>query len=240
MNDQARHVSRPWRRILRFSVRGLIVVVLVICGWLGWVVRCARIQCTTVAELRKAGAFAVYDWNWKNGRVNHGKPWRPKWLVDAIGIDYFGSVNYVGIFHPSEKVLFHSGQLGEVQELGIVNQEEITDGGLAHVKGLTKLSKLNLFKSRVTDAGMVHLKGVTGLKELNLNATRITDSGLANLEDLTKLSDLNLSHTIVTNAGMAHLKKLTKLAKLDLNQTHVTDAGVKDLQQALPTLKISR
>ena len=39
MTDQAKPVSRPWRRFLRFSVRGMIVVVLVIGGWLGWIVR---------------------------------------------------------------------------------------------------------------------------------------------------------------------------------------------------------
>ena len=32
-------ISRPWRRFLRFSVRGLIVVVLLIGGGLGWLVR---------------------------------------------------------------------------------------------------------------------------------------------------------------------------------------------------------
>ena len=32
-------VSRPWRRFLRFSVRGMIVAVLLVSGWLGWIVR---------------------------------------------------------------------------------------------------------------------------------------------------------------------------------------------------------
>ena len=39
MNDQAKPISRHWRSFLRFSVRGLIVLVLVIGGWLGWIVR---------------------------------------------------------------------------------------------------------------------------------------------------------------------------------------------------------
>jgi hypothetical protein len=37
-------ISRPWRRYLRFSVRGLIVLVLLIGAGLGWTVRSARIQ----------------------------------------------------------------------------------------------------------------------------------------------------------------------------------------------------
>ena len=39
MTDQAKPASRPWRRFLRFSVRGLIVVVLVIGIGLGLAVR---------------------------------------------------------------------------------------------------------------------------------------------------------------------------------------------------------
>ena len=35
----AGRVARPWRRYLRLSVRGLIVLVLVIGGGLGWMVR---------------------------------------------------------------------------------------------------------------------------------------------------------------------------------------------------------
>jgi hypothetical protein len=42
MTDQAKPISRPRRRFPRFSVRGLIVIVLVVGGWLGSIVRSAR------------------------------------------------------------------------------------------------------------------------------------------------------------------------------------------------------
>ena len=69
MTDQARHVSRPWRRFLRFSVRGMIVVVLLIGVWMGWLVRNTRIQREAIAAIRKAGGRVLYDWQWKNGRA---------------------------------------------------------------------------------------------------------------------------------------------------------------------------
>ena len=57
MTDQAKPISRPWRRLLRFSVRGMIVVVLVIGGWLGWIVRTApTIQREAVAAIEKPTA----------------------------------------------------------------------------------------------------------------------------------------------------------------------------------------
>ncbi len=87
----------PWRRYLRFSVRGLIVLVLVIGGWLGWIVRSARIQREAVAAIKDARGQVWYDWEWSSGEpIPDGKPWAPKFLVDLIGVDYFGHVTVVG------------------------------------------------------------------------------------------------------------------------------------------------
>src|ERR1017187_10239475 len=103
MTDQAKTVSRPWRRFLRFSVRGLIVLVLVIGAGLGWLVRSARIQREAAAVITRAGGSVMYDWEWSNGKViAGGTPWAPKWLVDRIGVDYFGRVTYVSFLLKGE------------------------------------------------------------------------------------------------------------------------------------------
>ncbi len=91
----------------------------------------------------------------------------------------------------------------------------MTDGGLKHLKGLTKLQSLDLSHTEVTDAGLEHLRGLTGLQSLNLMWC-------------IKLTDL----------GLEHLKALRKLQTLVLSNTNVTDAGVKKLRQALPNCKI--
>jgi hypothetical protein len=88
--------SRPWRRFLRFSVRGLIVVVLVVGGWLGWIVRSARIQRDAVAAITKTGGEVNYNWEWRDGvPVPRAQPWAPRWLVDLLGVDYLGHVTRV-------------------------------------------------------------------------------------------------------------------------------------------------
>ena len=206
MTDQAKPISRPWRRFMRFSVRGMIVIVLLVGGWLGWIVRGARIQRDAVAEIRNAGGFVLYNWQWNNGSVIKGKPWVPEWLIEAVGVDYFGRVTAVAGSDVSEDVLAHVGKLDQVQNLEMRASEEMTDGCVAHLRGLTNLVELNLFSSHVTDAGLVHLKGLTGLKELDLAYTRITDQGVVHLEGLTKLAKLDLSYTHVTNAGLVCLK----------------------------------
>ncbi len=89
----AKPVSHPWRRFLRFSVRGLIVFVLVVGAVLGWQVHRAHVQRDAVQAIRSVGGRVSYSWEWINETsIPGGKPWAPSWLTDLIGVDYFGHV----------------------------------------------------------------------------------------------------------------------------------------------------
>ena len=46
---------------------------------------------------------------------------------------------------------------------------QVTDAGLEHLKGLTKLEELYLAGPQVSDAGLEHLKGLTSLQHLYLS-----------------------------------------------------------------------
>ena len=250
----AKPVSRPWRKLLRFSVRGMIVVVLLVGGWLGWIVRSARIQREAVAAINDAGGGVSYDWESNNGKfIPQRKPWAPRWIVDLIGVDYFGHVTQVFLAPSSaapDAVMAHVARLTRVQqlvltsrrvsdaglvhlneltELTVLSVSQVTDAGLRHLEGLMKLSKLYLSGPGVTDAGLVHLKGLTNLSELTLWDTQVTDAGLAHLRGLSNLAELNLWGTQVTDAGLVHLKGLTRLSKLWLGGDQITDVGLSHL-----------
>ena len=182
----ANHVSRPWRRFLRFSVRGMIVLVLVIGAGLGLFVHEAHVQRDAVAAIKKAGGSVSYDWAWKDGTsVPGGKPWAPRWLVDLVGVDYFGHVT----------IVWSPPRAGS------------TDATLAQIGRLTQLQVLDLPESFISDAGLAHLEGLTNLFDLGLEGTQITDAGLAHLKGLTSLTGLWLEGTQVTDAGMNELKR---------------------------------
>jgi hypothetical protein len=51
----------PWQRFLRFRVRGLILMVLVIGAGLGWLGRSAQIQREAVAAIKNARGSVAYD-----------------------------------------------------------------------------------------------------------------------------------------------------------------------------------
>jgi len=62
-----------------------------------------------------------------------------------------------------------------------LHQTRVTDAGLEHLKGLTKLRYLHLDYTKVTDAGLEHLKGLTSLTELDIHNTKVTDEGVKKL-----------------------------------------------------------
>jgi internalin A len=59
---------------------------------------------------------------------------------------------------------------------------EVSDLGLAHLKGLAGLTSLKLSKTNITDAGLVHLRGLTYLVYLEVCETRVTPCGAHELE----------------------------------------------------------
>jgi hypothetical protein len=229
------------RRYLRFSVRGLILVVLAMGVWLGWLVRSARIQREAVAAITKAGASVEYNRGWTSGDYIPGrKPSKPGRLANLIGVDYFSHVTDVWLLSSStvtDEVIAQAGRLAHAERLHLY-RSSISDVGLAHLKRLTNLAYLDLGGTQVSDAGLAHLRGLTKLSYLDLGSTRISDAGLAHLKGLTRLSILGLGHTQVSDAGLAHLKGLTNLSSVGLSGTQVTGAGVEELQRELPRLKI--
>ncbi len=158
MTDQRKPAPRPWRSFLRFSIRALIVLVLVIAAGLGWIVRQAHVQRDAVAAIKKDGGDVLYDWQWSNGAVHRGgKPWATRRLVDLIGVDYFGHVTVAALSGATDARAAMVSSLTRLEVLAL-NRSSVTDHGLAHLKALTRLTYLNVRHSQVTDAGVKELE----------------------------------------------------------------------------------
>jgi len=111
------------------------------------------------------------------------------------------------------------------------------DSALAALSGtLPRLARLNLAGSLVTDGGLAHLRGLPALEILHLGWTDIGDEGLAAIAALPNLKTLVLHGTRVTDAGMAALARSAALEALDLQETAVSDAGVRALAPLAPRL----
>jgi internalin A len=183
---QPQPAPRRRRGFFRVSVRGLLLLVLVIGCGLGWIVqivRAGQVQRRAVAAIYQAGGWVVYDTVWdEDQNTSTWKPRWPKWLVDQLGVDYFGNVVFINLHdRGTDEVLAHVARLKHLKQLhrpGLA----VTDAGLVHLGRLSDLRLLSLDHTQVTDAGLAHLKGLSGLKWLKLTRTRVTDAGVADLQ----------------------------------------------------------
>lgn len=70
----------------------------------------------------------------------------------------------------------------QLRELDLRMCHKIEGAGLEYLKDLSQLNSLHMLGLGLTDAGMVHLKGLTKLETLDLTY-RITDAGLVESSD---------------------------------------------------------
>ena len=141
----------------------------------------------------------MYDWEFGGKSIPGGEPGSPAWLVDLIGVDYFGHVVAVHL-PPSQtahEAIAQIGRLGRLEQLRLgglfLDDTELflDDTELAHLKGLTNLRILELDRTRVTDAGLAHLKGLTELSIVFLHDTRITKAGTDKLKRSSPKLDIS-------------------------------------------------
>jgi len=255
-------------RWLRFSLRTLLVFVLlasVPLGWFAWKLKQADRQRKAVAAILKTKACVYFDYQYDSrGRIIDGataKPNGPHWLRELVGRDFFDGVYAVDAMMIDDIELKHVSDLpglkciwltsAPITNTHLVHLErltglqhiyldgtQITDGGLTRLRQLQNLELLDLSGTHVTDAGLAHVRALTTLRTLRLSETKVTDRGVEHLASLTNLEYLDLRRTQVTDVGVRKLEELTKLDRVCLYGTKVTEGGLRQLQQSLPNCKI--
>lgn len=244
---RAQQATGYWRSYFQISIGAFVLLVLILGGGFGWMVHCARVQRDAVDAIRRADGSVWYGWQYKKGTAS--RSWisesrAPRWLINALGVDYFDTavaVEQMGWLTHSltftDNDMIPVGRLTGLVELKI-RASSVSDAGLVHLNRLTSLQRILLYGSNVTDAGLIHLRGLTQLQQLVLVSARIKDSGLVHLKGLTNLRELDLSDTEVSDAGLLHLRGLSNLRTLDVTETRVTEAGVRALLDAIPGIQI--
>ena len=249
-----------WQRRHRFrlGLRGLMLLILVMGVWMGYIVRRARVQREVVAAVRQLGGSVQYDDQRRLGKDLQIRQIRAhRWLVDRLGVDYFSSATIVR-FGPSrgDEIAAQLGRLESLDSLtchdagltdaGLASLEgldlrmltfsgcRVTDAGLRAVRGMKNLEVLNLSETDVGDAGMVHLVGLAKLYSLNLSRTRLSDAGVESIEKLRGLETLNLTGTAVGEVSVARLKTMVGLFYLLLEPNRFGQQAIEELRAALP------
>ena len=133
-------------------------------------------------------------------------------------------------------------KLGDLKVLDLYS-DLLTDAALDHVAALPGLEELKLtLPKNVTSQGVAKLKPLKSLKKLDLsrdNKHQLKDDGVAHLTSLVGLEELNLSDCdAITDAALDSIAKLPKLKVLNLqNCEQITNNGIRALITGDPELK---
>ena len=211
--------DQPRRRRLRFSVRALMLLVLMVAVILGRQVNQARRQRDAVAAIRRYGGWVQYDYEFINDTfIFRRTPLAPKWLRRRLGDEYFQDVYGVDLAYQ------RAGGTGRWQE-----NPHSSDDVMAHLEAFPRLRVLRVHKGQATDAAMKHVGNLTSLEELTMEDAEVGDTGVACLKGLRNLKNIDISNSRMTDAGLGCLSRLPKVEELGLQGHRFTDAGLSSL-----------
>lgn len=241
LQDVAYKTARHRRRWFQFSLRTLLLAMLVFGCGLGWLAS-KRMKSQKAWEPirsaeRRRSFFNLEEGTWVEKKLGIDVPKASK-IVVVCSSDLFESGDLAQIptlqdiqaFGPAvtDDDLKLLENLPELRSFD-VHHSQITSQGLSHFRGLSKLEHLGIDGSDVTDEGLTTLQ-LPHLKSLSIGWTSVTDAGVASLIKQTSLEDLNLQKTKVTDACIDSLLKMPNLRVVNLDSTAITDAGLGKLQ----------
>src|SRR5579863_8267342 len=107
----------------------------------------------------------------------------------------------------------------------------ITDRGPQQLKAASNLTEVNLYYAEmITDQGLALVKSLKKLKRLNVRGTKASDSTLAFLSSLPSLESLDIGYGQVTDVGLAQLTA-PNLKELAIGGNKLTDNGLQALRK---------
>jgi Leucine-rich repeat (LRR) protein len=124
--------------------------------------------------------------------------------------------------------------LNTIRKLNMMNLD-LTDDDLEVIKDL-KLVKLDLYKNPVKN--LKYIKGMQKLTWLNLGNTGIDAAGMQTLSSLRHLQYLNLGGTRIADSDLPCLYGLSNLKTLNLFMSKVSPAAAQSLRAKLPKCRV--
>jgi hypothetical protein len=149
-----------------------------------------------------------------------------KGLRSCRDMPYLEELNLGMSYNIGNNGMRHLCVIASLRNLNLFDLAGVTNAGLAALQELPNLQQLYLGGTRITDRGIGHLRGMSRLDVLELPDT-ITDSGLRVLSALPSLRVLSIRlNSALTNTGLAVIGKCPVLQVLDLSETAIGDDGL--------------
>jgi hypothetical protein len=217
------------RRSPRVSLRSAMVLITVLCLWLGWYASSAQRQSRAVGWLRSQGCFIGYDYQIQtDGGDRVAQPATAAWLSNLLGPDYFHRVVKVRFEQP---LTINDAVMDRLKDLPGLRHLEARHCPLdssiePRLAEWSRLEDLELEECALNDRQLAALGKLPNLRELNLQHNPFQGTGLAAWEELDKLETLYLSDTALCDENLVHLSELANLQRLYLGDTQLGDVGL--------------
>jgi len=237
-DDSPTPLPRPHpRRRLRVSLRGLMILVVLIGGAAGWVANTIRTQRQSIAAVRAAGGDVRFDYHKEQVGVSRGRPvYRnepsaPRWLRRWLGDELFQQVTSVRWSKPVKlqalpATLTAVGRFGRLEQFTLGGATGVGDG-FRHLRGMSRLQEVWVSGPDISDVMIDELAQIPSLRRLTIGSPLAVPN--------FQTADPRRSPTDVAFARLAALRDLTDLTIE--NCPNLTDATMARLVQALTTLR---
>jgi hypothetical protein len=212
---------KPNRRWFRFTLRGLMICVLILCVWLAWVVNRAHFQRDLLAALDRCDAVPKFsiEFNEQGEEIEPGQTdFEPSafanWLAPWIGEEYFYPTIVGARFYehsPTIEALRLLARLPRVYVLSF-SAAGISSEMLDQIKSLPAIERLEI--TDASDDLLMHVAQLKSLKRLSLQGEFGTFDCLQQLDNLREL-DVS-SSLLLTVDSLAEIARLRNLEKLGL------------------------
>lgn len=204
----------PYLRMLRLTVRTLLLMVTGFGMLLGYKVNQVRTQRAVVDKVRAIGGYVIYDY-----RVDRVKPPGPAWLRRFVGDDFFAHVVTVA-FVSNDDVRTSSSN---------------ADAILGEIASLPKLTSLAIKPCRVTTAGMGALADrASVISALYVTDAKIDEHFLGQIARIKSLRILGLYSCTIDQGARDCLSSMSQLHQLAIVNSDVSEQTIDQIRRALP------
>lgn len=215
---------RPKRRWLRFSMRGLMVLVTILCGVLALLRHdyfAYRNERHIWDQIDAAGGFSMGNatgvsiLNEEQFGENHLSI-RQRWVASLVGDHFYHRINFVGLYDQDLKeVAALLPQLPELQAVGISDTtltSEVSDS-LAQIE---KLEELSISDTKIVPENFHRLAACKHLRDISLWGESATDEVLSRMTKFRSLTELSITRAPITEAGLRSAVRFPALKHLHL------------------------
>lgn len=248
--------QKPCRRWFQFSLRSLLIVMLVLSAGFGLFVH-ARHK----SQEQWAAANALMKMSQSGCQVGEDltvvEPVKPITWQKRLGIDLPDFTEMVVSGRrkvKDEEALKYLLKLPQLERIWIyrdvddddlkalskfphlkgfgVHSDFITGEGMTHFVGKEKLQDLYLSGSKLSDRGLEVVARLPGLTSLGWSAEGETsDVGISQLRNNLRLTQLELSGVVISDIGLEHLSTCENLEELSIDATGdgLTGKGIQGL-----------